>query len=110
MIPLGKAAVAMGMKVPANQLGAKATQRYFRIPFVRPADQNREGDYQKRGMVSTMRLMVWGGTFDATRLLMWRRTFGTEINGVARYVRCYENNGVARYVRCYEINGVARYV
>ena len=51
----------MGMKPPKpsaagmNQSGAGAAsaemakQRYFRIPFVRPSDQNREGEFQKKG-------------------------------------------------------------
>ena len=58
---IGRAAIHMGMKPPkptataVSQSGAGAAsaemakQRYFRIPFVRPSDQNREGEFQKKG-------------------------------------------------------------
>ncbi len=29
--------------------GGDAAQRYFRIPFVRPADQHRDDEYKKKG-------------------------------------------------------------
>lgn len=54
----GKAAIHMGMKPPtpstsATSLSAASSegvqQRYFRIPFVRPADQNRDGEFTKKG-------------------------------------------------------------
>lgn len=44
----------MGMRVNNKESSANvmAPQRFFRIPFVRPADQNRDGEYQKKGMTT----------------------------------------------------------
>lgn len=57
---IGRAAIHMGMKPPPPsaagvQTGSGAAsdgarQRYFRIPFVRPADENRDGEFQKKGL------------------------------------------------------------
>ena len=44
----GEAALRMGMNEPSNA-EAENKQRYFRVPFVRPSDENRDDGYQKRG-------------------------------------------------------------